>query len=183
MAVICFSDTTVLINFGYLNRFDLLEALLKERAWCLTVANECEASFTYLGFTTYNDVETLFGDPLEPDMVESLNTKTLRDTMAKPGDAPAAHYGEAETITIAAARGLPAILVTDDVAARKAAARHNLTTINTWDLLKTAVRAPSITFTEQEAWQAARTLHRHRRGWPKGVGQDHADYIAWLRQT
>lgn len=182
MAVTCFSDTTVLINFGYLNRFDLLESLLKERAWCLTVANECEASFDYLGFTTYGDVKALFGEPLEPDMVETLNTKRLRDSMAKPGDAPAAHYGEAETITIATARGLPAILVTDDVAASKAAARHNLKAVNTWDLLKTAVHAPAIAFTEQQAWQAAIALRKNRRGWPKGIGQDHADYITWLQQ-
>lgn len=183
MAVICFSDTTVLINFGYLNRFDLLKVLLPQRAWCLTVANECEASFEYLGFSTYADVEALFGAPLEPDVVERLNTSTLRDTMAKPGDAPVAHYGESETITIATARGLPAILVTDDVAASKVAARHNLKTVNTWDLLKMAVRAPSVAFTEQQAWQAAKTLRRNRRGWPKGIGQDHADFTAWLHQT
>lgn len=181
MPVTCFPDTTVLINFGYIDRFDVLETLLPTRMWCLTVSRECRQSYDRCGFTTYLTVRTLFGDPLIPTEGERINTQIMRDDIAKPDDKPDAHTGEAETITIAKSRGLATpILVTDDVGAAALAQQEGLTVINTWTLIKTAVRATP--FSQQDAWQAALTLRRNKRGWPKGVGHSHADFIGWLRQ-
>lgn len=183
MAVTCFPDTTVLINFGYLNRLDLLQTLLPARMWCLTVSRECRASYAARQFATFPDVQALFGAPLIPDRGEYLSTQVLRNTLAKPTDKPDAHIGEAETIAIAQSRqvGTP-IFVTDDVGATKLANREGLSTINTWMLIKTASRNSGIAFTEGEAWSAATLLRSHRRGWPKGVGRSKDDFVTWLRQ-
>lgn len=182
MAVTCFPDNTVLINFGYIDRFDLLERLLPNPTWCLTVSRECRQSYAVLDFDTYPEVKALFGDPLIPTQGESINLHRLRDDIAKPGDEPAAHIGEAETITIARSRGFDGpILVTDDNGAADIARDEGMSVLTTWTLIKTAARSGKVAFTEEEAWQSATTLRANKRGWPKGIGHTHADFIAWLR--
>lgn len=184
MALTCFPDNTVLINFGYLDRFDLLEQLLPQRMWCLTVSRECDQSYARRGFTTYATVRSLFGEPLVPTRAESINLNRMRDDLAAPKDKPDAHIGEAETITLIKSRGIDRpILVTDDLGATALAKQEGLNVTSTWGLLKMATRSPRIEFTEQDAWTAAATLRRNRRGWPKGVGQSRADFIEWLRAS
>lgn len=182
MAVTCFPDNTVLINFGYINRIPLLGELLANRMWCLTVSRECKQSYTRRGFTTYPDVRALFGDPLIPTQAERINTRRLRDDMATPTDGPDDHMGEAETIVVAKNQvSGTLVLATDDLGATKFAKQEGLRVVNTWYLLKVAVRTKRLT--EQQAWQDACLLRRNRRGWPKGIGHSQADFIAWLRET
>lgn len=181
MTVTCFPDNTVLINFGYLDRVELLERLLPQPTWCLTVSRECRQSYSILGFDAYPKVQALFGEPLIPTKGERINLHRLRDDLAGPDDKPDAHIGEAETITIAKSRGFSGpILVTDDVGAADMARREGMTVITTWMLLKAAVRHTE-QLTEDEAWDAATTLRAKRRGWPRGVGHTRTDCIAWLR--
>lgn len=182
MALTCFPDTTVLINFGYIGQHSLLAQLLRNPTWCHTVASECEDQYDRRGFTTFPAVKAIFGDPLMPDRAERINTTVLRDTMAKPTDGPAAHYGEAETIAIIQNRLLPGpIFVTDDRDATRVARDNGITTLNTWTLIRTAAAAAPIAYTEAEAWSDARTLSAHQRGWPKGIGRSQSDFLSWLR--
>ena len=182
MAVTCFPDNTVLINFGYIDRLDLLERLLPARVWCLTVARECRQSYAILGFSTYPDVKALFGEPLIPTRAESINLTRLRDDIASPGDKPDAHIGEAETITLAKSRRFDGpILVTDDLGAATIAQQEGMRVLTTWTLIKAAVRHTQ-QLDEQQAWEAALVLRTNKRGWPRGIGHTRADFIAWLRQ-
>lgn len=181
MGVTCFPDNTVLINFAYIGRLDLLAALLPQRMWCLTVSRECRQSYAILDFD-YATVRALFGEPLIPTQGESINLILLRDEIAVPGDKPSAHVGEAETITLAKSRRIEnPVLVTDDIGAAVLARREGMNVVTTWRLIQLAVRSPKITFTEAEAWTAAMTLRSERRGWPKGVGHTRAELMAWLR--
>lgn len=182
MSITCFPDTTVLINFGYTGRHTLLAQMLRNPTWCYTVASECADQYTRRGFTTYPDVEAIFGQPLTPDRTESINTVVLRDAMSKPTDKPGAHFGEAETIAIIQNRLLPGpIFVTDDKGAAKVAQDNGLATLTTWTMIKTAANSGKIQYTDAEAWADARTLSTNKRGWPKGIGHTHADFTAWLR--
>lgn len=181
MSVTCFPDNTVLINFGFIGRIDLLEKLLPTRMWCLTVSRECRQSFSVRGFTTYESVRKLFGEPLVPTGGERINTQQMRDDIASPEDKPDAHMGEAETITIAKSRRFSSpMFVTDDKGATALAKQEGLGVITTWMLIKMAVRRKHLT--EAEAYQDALTLRQNKRGWPVGIQHTHADFIAWLRQ-
>lgn len=41
MTLVLFPDTTALINFATIERMDLLENFVVERAWCGSVSDEC----------------------------------------------------------------------------------------------------------------------------------------------
>jgi predicted nucleic acid-binding protein len=180
VALTCFPDNTVLINFAYIGRLDLLAELLPRRMWCLTVSRECRQSFAVLDFD-YLKVRVLFGDPLIPSQGESINLKFLRDEIAAPGDKPSAHMGEAETITLAKSRLVEdPVLVTDDIDATALARREGLRVVGTWLLIQLAARSSRIAFTETDAWAAATILRAAKRGWPKGVGHTRAEFIKWL---
>jgi predicted nucleic acid-binding protein len=178
----CFPDNTVLINFGLIDRLDLLSSLLVVRHWSLTISQECERSYDALSLSTYDDVCAIFGEALVPDRREYDTARLFQRNMLEPGDHPDKHMGEAETIAIASNRPLAATVyfVTDDRSAQDLAKANSLGVITTWDLLRVAHRKGLITFAE--AWKYARILYTQRdRMWPSQVPHnDYAAFRTWI---
>jgi predicted nucleic acid-binding protein len=176
--VLLFPDNTVLINFAYIRRMDLLAKLARNSAWCATVAWECGQSSKQPGLQDMTDAHNIFGEPLRPETpAEHTMTRTLRTQLAKPGDGPYKHLGEAETLAIMASRSLRGIFATDDRAVPVLARAQSITVITTWDLLRTAAHAGYI---DRDAlWSNLRTLREKGRGGPSR-GTDRESYERWL---
>lgn len=166
MAKIFLPDNTVLINFAIIRRMDLLAELLNgQGSWCISIARECQKSQTY-----YPDLvlaNAIFGAPLTPDRVEYEDTRTLRDSMASPGDPNTKHLGEAETIAIISRRRIDGFFLTDDRDAKALAARHSIAAVSTWDLLRLAHNTGKVTKPVLTGY--LRTLISLQRGNPPGV--------------
>lgn len=179
-----FPDNTVLINFGIINRYDLLEALTKQQGrWCASVANECD---DWSGkYPAMNDAWNVFGNPIEPTHRESQDTQILRQMLAKPEDARYKHMGEAETITVITSRGWvqEAVFLTDDHEAAKRANRDGIRTVTTWDLFKLAHRCTT-DFDDNQAWTAVQQLDaKGRVHWPcPPCKKGKQVFLAWLKR-
>ena len=148
---VVFHDTSVLINFHRAGLLPALGALLgADVSWVATVKVECERKERELplpGLTVA--AHALLGDPLAPEGAEHRAIRVQRTMMAKPGDHPDEHLGEAETLTLIASRNLHAMIATDDKNA--AAVAHPIPTANTWQLLRTCFRAGHVTLDEGKA--------------------------------
>lgn len=135
-----------------------------------------------MNLTTYTEVQSIFGTPITPSASERIDIHRLRDEMAAPGDAPTAHLGEAETITLAIAHrirmGDHIFFATDEGDATHRAKVDGITCVTTWQLIQIAHKQGILT--RQDAREAAKTLRSARQGWPKGVGHTYADFMAWL---
>lgn len=178
MAVLVFPDNTVLINFAYIHRMDLLAKLARNGAWCATVAWECEQSAVQPGLQDMTQAHKIFGDPLRPESArEHTMTQTLRTQLAKPSDGPYRHLGEAETLAIMACRSLRGIFVTDDRAVPVLAQAQSIQVITTWDLLRTAAHAGYID--RNALWADVRSLREKGRGGPCR-GTDRPSFERWL---
>lgn len=118
--MLIFPDNTVLINFAFINRMDLLSRLANGNGrWCATVAAECAESARNSQLAALDDAAEIFGEPLFPDQAELQDVRVLRDQLAGPGDPLSKHLGEAETIAIVVRRQLNCFFVTDDREARR----------------------------------------------------------------
>jgi predicted nucleic acid-binding protein len=160
-----FPDNTVLVNFAYINRMELLRQLTNGNGrWCATIAQECARSAQITGLEALKQASAIFGSPLRPSPAELVDTYLLRDQMAGPADGRYAHLGEAETITIISARGLSGFLVTDDKNAASAARVAKIPVIDTWYLIRTAVKVEALS--TADAWADAQTLVAYKRGNP-----------------
>lgn len=115
-------DNTVLVNFAFLHRMDLLRSFAGGSAratWCATVARECHASSRRSGLEDLTEAPGIFGEPLVPDSPAEHSTIRVYKTMLdRPGDGPLSNLGEAESLAILECRSLRAIFVTDDHGAR-----------------------------------------------------------------
>lgn len=161
-----FPDNTVLINFAVIGRVDLLEKLANGNGrWCLSVSQECAKSARVDGLAALNGVRDFLGEPLEPTPAELLTTRVLRDGMAAPGDRPAKHLGEAETIAIVTSRDLQsaAIFISDDTGALIHAEAHGIGIADTWDLLDLAERVGMISAEVHAEYAAALQSAGRRR--------------------
>lgn len=138
--LLVFHDTSVLINFFRPGLTPVLGKLFGERVcWSATIRRECERNERRLalpGLTAAAD--ELLGEPILPEAGEQLAIRQLRTLMAKPGDHPDQHLGEAETITIIQQRHLDALIAIDDNDAGHWAAP--VRSVNTWRLIKLARR-------------------------------------------
>lgn len=179
MSTLLFPDNTVLINFAYIGRMDLLEQLSNGNgAWCGTVAFECDRQSSKLSLPTMLDAHRIFGDPLYPESpAEHIDTQAFRVLLAKPGDSPKMHLGEAETISIVANRGLSAIFASDDVEAGRLAVTHGISIATTWYLLKMTVRVGFAS--RDEIWGYVLKLANEGRGAPPGV-RVRAEFDQWI---
>lgn len=176
MAKVFLPDNTVLINFAIIGRVDLLADLLGGHGcWRTSIARESRNSQRY--HPALAAAPAIFGTPLIPDPTELADTQVLRTSMARPGDQPTKHLGEAETVAIINRRGLKALFLTDDKAAKALAAHHGITAVTTWDLLRLAHRAGKVTTTDLSGY--VRTLRANRRGTPPGV-TDPNQLAPWL---
>ncbi|MDO5747717.1 MAG: hypothetical protein Q4P66_08705 [Actinomycetaceae bacterium] len=131
-----FPDNTVLINFTYLQRHDLLEWFVKERGrWTQSVRRECEQSSRVDGLERMTHWSSVFGDPFIPDRAELIDVAIIVDSMRKPGDKNTAHLGEAETIAIICKRNFSALFLTDDHGAARSASRNSIKVIGTGKII------------------------------------------------
>lgn len=179
MPLLVLPDNTVLINFAHINRMDLLALIASEGAWCATVADECDRSATRPGLASMSQAHQIFGEPLRPETgAEHVMTRTLRTRLARPGDGPHRHLGEAETLAIISGRSLNGIFATDDKSVRVLATDLNIQVVTTFDLLRfAAVRAGYVD--HNTLWSHLLTLRQLQRGSPPGV-HDQASFARWL---
>lgn len=168
MPLLLFPDNTVLINFAYIHRMDLLCRLAHNGAWCATVALECDRSSKQAGLEDMAQAHSIFGEPLRPETgAEHIMARTFRTQFAKPGDGPKQHLGEAETLAIIACRSLRAIFITDDRSVPVLADKHGITIVTTWDLFRVAAHAG---YVDRDAlWSYLLILRQKGRGGPPGV--------------
>ncbi|TDC77004.1 hypothetical protein [Actinomadura sp. 7K507] len=158
---------------------DLLERLSNRRGkWCGTVAWECDRSSMQPGLGAMAQAHDIFGEPLRPENgAEHVTTRTLRERLAKPGDAPHKHLGEAETLAIISCRSLQSIFVTDDTDVPSLAQEHGIKTVTTWDLLRLAGHVKYVD--ADTLWAYIQTLRDHGRGRPPRV-HDRTSFDQWL---
>jgi predicted nucleic acid-binding protein len=168
--VLFFPDNTVLVNFAIVRRIDLLETLANGNGrWCLTVSAECDKSARIEGLEDLRQVRRFLGNPLIPTAIERVTTNVLRDAMARPGDDPHKHLGEAETVAIVTSRTMTSavIFVSDDGSALDLAAAHGIRVTDTWGLLALAVRVRKVTDSQRISYEsllAANGRTQPRRG-------------------
>lgn len=176
--LLLFPDNTVLINFAYIHRMDLLGRLAHNGAWCATVAWECDRSSDQPGLDDMTQAHAIFGDPLRPESPsEHIMIRTLRTRLAQPGDGPNQHLGEAETLSIIACRSIHALFVTDDGGVPVLAREQHITVITTWDQLRAAAHGGHVD--HDTLWAYLITLRQKGRGGPRGV-KDRASFERWL---
>jgi hypothetical protein len=181
-----FPDTTVLINFAYLHRMDLLERLAKNPAWCASVADECARSSIEPDLADMSDAQQIFGEPLIPNgPAELLLTQTYRQQLSRPGDPPYKNLGEAETLAIIHSRNIAAVFFTDDAGPAgllNGLGEHGptLQTAGTWDLLRVAFR---VGFVDSDTlWSYVAVLRSRGRHLPPGMAaRRRQDFDAWLK--
>lgn len=183
MTTLLFPDNTVLVNFALINRVDVLQHIMSGRAaWCATVASECARSAGEPGLAAMTDFAGTLGDPFYPEtQAEHLQVRLLREELAVPGDGPARHLGEAETLAIIMSRKLEAVFVTDDRGARRLAAVHEIRCYTTWDMLKLAGGRTKL-IDPDALWGYLQTLRGLERGGPDGVHDRHS-FEVWLGLT
>ena len=179
MSTLLFPDNTVLVNFGHLNRLDLLERIANGNGrWCATVATECAQSARLPGLGALRGAAAIFGQPLMPESgVEYLDVLMFRRELARPGDGRHRHLGEAETLAIMKRRAIRGVFVTDDRDATRLARRHGCPTATTWDLLRLARRTALTDTATLRGY--VRTLETLGRGRPPGA-HDRLTLEAWL---
>lgn len=149
MSAAFFPDTTVLINFEIIQRWDLLRELVKDGAsWVASVEDECHQWVgQYPGIHTA--ASQLFGPAIRPEPAELINAQATRREMADPiGDQPYKHLGEAETIVIVQSRFPGSRFITDDRQACAIASAAGIRCYGTGDLLRVARAYEFITLSE-----------------------------------
>lgn len=90
-----FPDTTVLINFQIIDRWDVLASLVSGgAAWVASVEDECQKWVeTYPEIRT--SAATIFGTSIRPEPAEQIDIVLTRNEMADPADDnPYRHLGD-----------------------------------------------------------------------------------------
>ncbi|WP_396290236.1 hypothetical protein [Curtobacterium sp. KT1] len=186
MNVWFFPDNTVLINFAYLHRMDLLGRLVKKPAWCATVAYECSRSSSEPDLEDLAAAPGIFGEPLFPEtQAEQSLTQIYRMQLSRPGDAPTKNLGEAETLAIIHSRRMKAVFFTDDAGPSALLAGTEerpplVQTASTWGLLRAAFKAGFVD--ADTLWSYVSLLRSKRRHVPPGrAAASRSDFDAWLQ--
>ncbi|AXE37572.1 hypothetical protein JS278_00375 [Acidipropionibacterium virtanenii] len=179
-----FPDNTVLVNFTYIHRHDLLEWFLKGRGtWTIAIARECAKSSREPDLQDMARWNGLLPSPLTPTASEIVDARTIAEQMRKPGETdPAKNMGEAETIAVITRRELEAVFLTDDHgAARRASVEPLIHVASTTKVLALAEVVGHIT--HLEARQCLATLQDLGRvlGNPPSI-RGYDDHVAKLKQ-
>jgi len=182
VTLVLFPDTTALINLAMIMRMDLLENIAAERAWCGSVAGECDDWSVEPGLSEIRRAWEIFGEPLRPaNPVEHLTTRTYFERLRVPGEARTKNLGEAETLAIIECRNLSAILCTDDGSVRELIQGMGTEfpkVIGTWELLRVGFKKSLVT--SDELWEDSRTLHAAGRHTPPTGPFDRGKFNTWL---
>lgn len=177
MTALHFADNTVLIHFGLIDQFVLLERLLNgQGTWTSSVRIECLESSEYAGLGALATAESFLGDAAAPSTdAEYLAIDAIREELRVPGDGPHKHLGEAETLALIQMRSLDAQMITDDTGAMRVAAKLGIRIITSAQLLLLAARVGLTT--AQECWDHVSALqHTHGRFLP-GAPETYADVV------
>lgn len=130
-------DAATLINFAEAGRLDTLGSVLD-----LSGPTVCEAVHAEItaGVNQRSDAVARsilgwsgIGDPLSPTTEQLLEVEKCRIALATPGDPPAKHLGEAQSIVLAEAWGC--LFITDDFSAYDFAAGR-LGSERVWDTVQ-----------------------------------------------
>lgn len=177
-----FADNTVLVNFGYLQRMDVLERLVGGRGrWCRIVSEECTRHSRRDGLGDMAKAWGFMGDPVDPSNAERQQTLRLRNDLREIKDDGAPHdyragdggdLGEAETLAVMWERFNGSFFITDDrsAALRAAGAEDGRYTaipvkvITTFHLLRLAARVRLLD--TDAAYAAVTDLRRGGHGVP-----------------
>lgn len=93
MPPLFFADTTVLVNFAHVGRWDVLEALMRERGrWVASVEDECR-SWVGTFATIHAESARLLGGAVRPEAREYQDVRIVRDSMGEPFERPQKHLG------------------------------------------------------------------------------------------
>lgn len=161
-----FADNTVLVNFGLIDRLDLLARVLNGNGrWCASIQTECERSSARTELAALAGVPQLLGPPVIPTTAERIRTTILREQLASPGDARSAHFGEAETLAVMESRHHADVLMTDDNGARALAGQLSISVASTWMLLRIVTRKEWVQCVEMLDYMDL--LQNHKRGGPR----------------
>lgn len=150
-----FHDTSVLVNFHRAGLIPALGILLgKNVRWTSSIRTECRRKERELGLPGLESAASeMLKEPIFAEGGEHAALRQMRTQMAKPGDHPDEHLGEAETITVIRMRGVNAVFVTDDRNATTWA--HPVPCAGTWKLLRIAYRRDVVTRMQAERlWDA-----------------------------
>ncbi|MEY9844931.1 hypothetical protein [Streptacidiphilus sp. MAP5-3] len=169
-----FPDNTVLCNFAAVDRVALLEKVLDGRGrWSEAVAREARLSTRHLPPLAGLAERGSLGEPVEiSDPDERTEVERLRRAVFG-GDRrrPTQHLGEAETLTLITRRRdfRHAVWISDDRDAARYARRRGITTLETFDLVRAAVREQLVDAAEGHGLLlrmtgAGRRLHRISAG-------------------
>lgn len=156
MTTAFFPDTTVLINFEILDRWDLLTELVKSgAAWVASVEDECRGWVSNYA-SIHSNAAMLFGTAVRPAPAEQIDIRIARDELSDPADDhPYKHLGEAETIVIIQTRFVGSRFITDDRGAYAAATAQGIRCYGTGDLLLVAESRSLISPDERTIYLAA----------------------------
>ncbi|MFC5908562.1 hypothetical protein [Streptacidiphilus monticola] len=145
-----FPDNTVLCNFAAVDRLPLLEKVLDGRGrWTEAVAREARLSARHLTPLTALERDGWLGEPIaitdpeEREAVERLRRAVLGGDRRRPTQ----HLGEAQTCLLIMTRRefRHSVWITDDRAAAQFSRRRGITTLETMDLVRIAVREQFVT--------------------------------------
>lgn len=165
MSELFFPDNTVFVNFGIIDRIDLLDKALNGKgAWCVSIQTECERSSRIDGVHSLSTVGSFLGEPYIPTPVERIQTHVIRDQLSAPGDRSTDHLGEAETLAVMTSRFPGGYFVTDDGGATKMASRYQIQVVNTWQLLRLITNRGHASCIEMHGH--LNKLHEESRGGP-----------------
>ena len=161
MPPLFFADTTVLVNFAHVERWDLLEALMRQRArWVASGEDECR-SWVGTFATIHDESGRLLGEAVRPEAREYQDVRIVRDSMAEPFEPPQKHLGEAESLVIIENRFAGSLFVTDDGGAHRVAAARGVRCLGTLDLFKGAEQTGLLD--SDTHLQLVQSLHRAGR--------------------
>ncbi|MEZ0066955.1 putative nucleic acid-binding protein [Streptacidiphilus sp. MAP12-20] len=169
-----FPDNTVLCNFAAVDRLPLLEKVLDGRGrWSEAVAREARLSARHLPPLAGLTERGSLGEPVEiTDPGTRAEVERLRRAVFG-GDRrrPTQHLGEAETLALITKESefRRSVWISDDRDATRYARRRGITTLETYDLVRAAVREELLDAVEahrllQRMTEAGRRLHRRSVG-------------------
>jgi predicted nucleic acid-binding protein len=130
-------DTNVLWSFAVVQRLDLLEVRFASRlVWTDAVRGEIIRNTPSEPRLQAVIDSAWLGEPVEFTAADLLPISRLRGSLATPGEHPAMHLGEAESIYLIQSRANEATFVTDDGPAADLAKRRGLRVQGTLDLMQ-----------------------------------------------
>ncbi|WP_192115604.1 hypothetical protein [Mycobacteroides abscessus] len=164
-------DNTTLVSFALIGHLSALPAILNGCGRvCATVEGEAQRHAAFNSADARLQPLSAVGQLLQVETAnteEMVHTQKLRRLLARPGDGPTKHLGEAETLAIIEHRYYSsAVIVTDDDSATRLAKSLGIAFATTLGLLQQSYNSQILT--DQQLLTAITTLRKEGRKapWP-----------------